>query len=171
MISNSREGAIAAAATRTVGADVIRGSSAKAGQAKGGLEAMRECLRHLSANGVVAMAPDGPRGPRMRAQMGPVQLAKHSGAPIIAFAWSTSRRRVFESWDRFVLPFPFGRGFYVWSRAIHVPRHATGAEMEQARLELESELIRITNEADRRAGGLIVEPAPAAAAGGLAEAV
>ena len=124
---------------------------------------MRESLRHLAAGGVVALAPDGPRGPRMRAQMGPVQLAKHAGAPLIAFAWSTSRRRVMNSWDRFVLPLPFGRGVYVWSQVIHVPRHADAAEMERARALLESEMIRITNEADRRAGGEIVEPAPAAA--------
>ena len=39
--------------------------------------------RHLRENGVMALAPDGPRGPRMRAQMGPVQLAKHAGAPLM----------------------------------------------------------------------------------------
>ncbi|HWA21168.1 MAG TPA: lysophospholipid acyltransferase family protein [Caulobacterales bacterium] len=162
LISFSREGAVAADATRTVGAGVIRGSAAKGEKRKGGMEATREMLRHLSAGGAVAMAPDGPRGPRMRAQMGPVLLARHAGAPIIAFAWATRGHKVLNSWDRFVAPLPFSRGFYVWSDPIYVD-HAAGPDgLEAARRRLEDELTRITIEADRRAGLPVIEAAPLA---------
>src|SRR5215475_4875148 len=75
LISRSREGGLVAWVSRTVGAEVVRGSAAKRGQQKGGLEAMREMARHLDGGGVMGMTPDGPRGPRMRAKRGPVQLA------------------------------------------------------------------------------------------------
>jgi hypothetical protein len=98
----------------------------------------------------------------MRAEMGPVQLAKLTGAPIVGLAWSTERRKVLDSWDRFVLPWPFGRGVYVFGGPIHVARHASDAEMEAARLALETELIRITQQADALVGATPVEPAETA---------
>ncbi|MGE3303855.1 MAG: lysophospholipid acyltransferase family protein [Hyphomonadaceae bacterium] len=171
LISNSREGGIVAAAARVAGAGVIRGSSGKPAKAgrdvakrKGGVEAMREMLRHMGKGGAVALAPDGPRGPRMRAQLGPIQLAKHRGAPIICFAWSASRRKVFASWDRFVLPLPFGRGYYLWGDPIRIDPHADDAAIEAARARVENELMRLTAEADRLAGHAPIEAAPPSAA-------
>jgi lysophospholipid acyltransferase (LPLAT)-like uncharacterized protein len=94
--------------------------------------------------------------------MGPVLLARHAGAPIIAFAWATRGHKVLNSWDRFVAPLPFSRGFYVWSDPIYVD-HAAGPDgLEAARRRLEDELTRITIEADRRAGLPVIEAAPLA---------
>lgn len=169
LISHSREGAIVTDATRTVGHDVIRGSSAKGAKKKGALEAMRQMLRHMEAGGAIAIAPDGPRGPRMRAQMGPIQLAKRMNAPIVCFGWSTSGRKVFNSWDRFVLPYPFAKGFYVWGAVLRVAPDADEAAMEAARAGLELELNRVTAQADRLAGAAAIEPAEAPPARVLAE--
>jgi lysophospholipid acyltransferase (LPLAT)-like uncharacterized protein len=163
LISHSRDGGIVAAAVRAVGHDAVRGSSAKGDKRKGAIEAMRQMLRHMETGGTVAIAPDGPRGPRMRAQIGPVQLAKRMNAPIICYGWSTKRRTVFRSWDRFVLPHLFSRGVYVWSDAIRVPPNATDAQMEDARALVEAELNRVTALADLLAGAPAIEPAPQAA--------
>ncbi|HVY84276.1 MAG TPA: lysophospholipid acyltransferase family protein [Caulobacterales bacterium] len=160
LISQSREGGVVTHASRTVGADVIRGSAAKGAKRKGGFEAMREILRLIAQNDVVGMTPDGPRGPRMHASIGPIQVAKLSGAPILPLAWSTKWRIVMGSWDRFILPLPFGRGARVWGELIHVPRDADAEQMEAARLALENELNRISAEADRLAGAPVIEPAP-----------
>lgn len=161
LISQSREGGIVAHTSRTVGAEVIRGSSAKRGQQKGGVEAMRAMTRHIDGGGVMAMTPDGPRGPRMRVKRGPVQLAKLAGAPLMGVAWSTSNRIVFDSWDRFILPLPFGRGALVWTDPIAPPAmDASAAEFESVRLKLEAEMNRITAEADRIAGVEPIDPAP-----------
>ncbi|MBL8549224.1 MAG: lysophospholipid acyltransferase family protein [Hyphomonadaceae bacterium] len=159
LISHSREGGIVASATRAVGAGVIRGSTSRGETRKGGAEAMRQMLRHMKGGGAVAIAPDGPRGPRMRAQMGAIQLAKHTGAPIVCLAWATSRSRTFNSWDRFVLPYPFARGTYVWGEPIRVPGHADPEAMEAARAALEAELNRITHLADNAVGAEPVTPA------------
>lgn len=161
LISQSREGGVVAHASRTVGAEVIRGSAAKRGQQKGGVEALRAMARHIDGGGVMCVTPDGPRGPRMRARKGPVQLAKLAGAPLMAVTWSSSNRVVFDSWDRFILPLPFGRGALVWSDPIDPPSPDAGdAEIEAVRLRLEAEMNRIAAEADRIAGVDVIEPAP-----------
>lgn len=159
LISHSRDGGIVAAATRTVGHDVIRGSSPRGKDRKGAVEAMRRMIRHLQDGGAVAIAPDGPRGPRMQAQMGVIQLAKRMDAPIVPFAWSVSRAKVFKSWDRFVLPYWFGRGVIIWGDPVRVSQGADDAALEAARAALEAELNRLTAEADRHVGAAAVEPA------------
>jgi lysophospholipid acyltransferase (LPLAT)-like uncharacterized protein len=163
LISQSREGGIVAHTSRTVGAEVIRGSAAKGRQSKGGVEAMRAMARHIEEGGIIAMTPDGPRGPRMRAKRGPIQLAKLAGVPLVALAWATSNRIVFaKSWDQFALPLPFGRGALIWGNPIAPPApDADEAEMEAVRLALENEMNRIAAEADRIAGVPVIEPAPA----------
>jgi lysophospholipid acyltransferase (LPLAT)-like uncharacterized protein len=165
LISQSREGEAIARACLTLGIGTVRGSSeTKGDKKKGAREATRAMLRHLKSGGAVAITPDGPKGPRMRAGLGPVQLARLTGAPLVGLAWSTERRKVFNSWDRFVLPGPFGRGVYVFGGPIHVARDASDAEMEAARLALETELIRITQQADALVGVAPVEPADTAPA-------
>jgi hypothetical protein len=161
LISRSREGGLVAWVSRTVGAEVVRGSAAKRGQQKGGAEATREMARHLDGGGVMGMTPDGPRGPRMRAKRGPVQIAKLAGASLVPITWATSNRIVFDSWDKFILPLPFGRGALIWADAIPVPADADAAQMEAIRQKLETEMNRICAEADRIAGVPVIEPAPA----------
>jgi lysophospholipid acyltransferase (LPLAT)-like uncharacterized protein len=162
LISNSREGGIVAHTSHTVGAGVIRGSAGKPGkQSKGGVEAMLSMARYIEGGGAIAMTPDGPRGPRMRAKRGPVHLAKNSGAPLLGVAWATSNRIVFKnSWDQFVLPLPFGKGAQVWANPILPPASdASEAQIETVRLALEVEMNRVAGEADRIAGVPPIEPA------------
>jgi lysophospholipid acyltransferase (LPLAT)-like uncharacterized protein len=162
LISQSREGGIVAHTSRTVGAEVIRGSAGKPGkQMKGGVEAMRAMARHIDGGGVIAMTPDGPRGPRMRVKRGPVQLAKLAGAPLMAVTWATSNCIVFkDSWDQFVLPLPFGRGALIWSDPIAPPGlDASDEEVEAVRVRLEIEMNRIAAQADAIAGVKPIEPA------------
>jgi len=52
------------------------------------------------------------------------------------------------SWDRFLLPYPFGRGLFLWGKPIWVSPAATEADLESKRIELEEALNRITAEAD-----------------------
>ena len=105
----------------------------------------RGTVDRLEDGGVIAMTPDGPRGPRMRAKRGPVQLAKLAGSPLMAIAWSTSNCIVFhKSWDHFILPLPFGHGALIWGDPIAPPpMDASDAEIEAVRLKLENEMNRI----------------------------
>jgi len=89
-----------------------------------------------------------------------VQLAKLAGASLVGVTWSTSNRFVFDSWDKFIFPLPFGHGALIWTDPIPVPADADHAAMDAIKLQLEAEMNRIAAEADRIAGVEIIEPAP-----------
>ena len=161
LISQHRDGAIIARAAESFGVRTVRGSSHRPGrQSKGGGSAFRRMLAVLRDGGRIGITPDGPRGPRMRAQSGAVLLARMSGAPILPCVYATSRCRILRSWDRFLLPLPFGRGTVIWGRPLRVAADADADALEAARLALELELNRISAEADRSCGLAPVEPAP-----------
>lgn len=155
LISDHRDGRFIARTIRHFGIATVVGSSSK-----GGAAALRSILRLLKAGGGVGFTPDGPRGPRMRASLGVVQAARLSGAPIFPTTYSTTRRRLFASWDRFLLPLPFGRGVLMVGAPIRVAADADGGALERARAEVEERLNALTREADRRCGWPAVEPAP-----------
>ncbi|MEM6421600.1 MAG: lysophospholipid acyltransferase family protein [Pseudomonadota bacterium] len=166
MISNNRDGDLIADIVGDWGITTVRGSSydrAK-GRDKGGADAYLGAIRAIEDAKVLAITPDGPRGPRMRAQAGAAQIAARTGCPVIAFGFSASRGVVMGSWDRFFVPSPFSRGVLYWSEAILPP---AGAEdpVEAHRQAIEAALIRVTQAADRAAGRVPVEPAPPKAAG------
>ena len=91
---------------------------------------------------------------------GIVQLARLSGAPIFPLAYSARPRRVLETWDRFILPLPFGRGVFLWGAPMTVPRDADEAAAEDARRMLEDRLNELTCRADAALGQPRIEPAP-----------
>ena len=57
------------------------------------------------------------------------QLAGSAGVPIVPCGAQTSRRRVLPTWDRMVLPLPFGRGVLVCGTPIAVARHGWEAAL------------------------------------------
>jgi hypothetical protein len=128
------------------------------------MRAMREMVRAVRAGSAICITPDGPRGPRMRANVGPVALAKLAGVPVVPVAFSVTRGRMLDSWDRLLLAYPFGRGVFIVGEPIEVSGDADETALEAARLTLERRLTEITAEADRRCGRIPVEPAPAASA-------
>jgi hypothetical protein len=162
LISQSKDGDVIATAAESIGLRTIRGSTAKAGKDKGGASALKALVRSLQAGDTVAVTPDGPKGPRMRATMGVIQLAKLSGAPIVPMTWSSGWRWAMHSWDRLAMPFPFGRAIFLWAAPIRVAREADALAMETARRTLEDTLNALTAEADAAMGRPRVEPAPEA---------
>ncbi len=163
LVSKSSDGAIITAAAKKLGLGVIRGSGAREGSDKdrGGREALRGMIKHIKNKGCVVITPDGPRGPRMRVQPGVLSVAKMTGAPIVPYALSARNRKVFGSWDKFMLPFPFGRGAIVWGEPVTVDRKASEAEFETARAQLEQRMIAVTNRADSLMGKDVVQPSDA----------
>ena len=159
MISQHRDGEMIARTVHHFGVNTIRGSTTR-----GGSKALREMLKIIQSGHNVAITPDGPRGPRMRAQAGIVLLARLSGAPIVPATYAVSRRKLASSWDRFVIALPFSRGVYLWGAPIYVARDADKEALESARLELETSLNALTETADRRVGVVPVTPAEASAA-------
>ena len=156
LVSGHRDGLLIARSIASFGAASVEGSSRR-----GGVGALRRIARLVSDGAAVAITPDGPRGPNMRAKAGAIKAAQLSGAPILAVTGAVSRRLLLGSWDRFCLALPFSNGVILWSEPITVPRKADDAELERLRLLLENRLNTLTAEADRRCGLAAVEPAPA----------
>jgi lysophospholipid acyltransferase (LPLAT)-like uncharacterized protein len=159
LVSQSRDGGYIAQFAACVSGEPIRGSSAHKGQQRGGTEALLAMTRHLKAGGDVGFTPDGPRGPRMRAGLGVIQLAKLSRATIVPMAWSARHAVRLNSWDRMMFLLPFGRGVYVYGDPIQVARDADDETMARLREGLERDLIRLAHEADRLVGRTPIEPA------------
>ena len=101
------------------GFPAVRGSSAnkdKIDRAKGGSQALRDGLKQLKV-GALALTPDGPRGPANTMAEGLPLMAKLSKAPALFIGLSCKPAIRLNSWDRAVLPLPFGKGAIVWDRA------------------------------------------------------
>ncbi|MDE0537317.1 MAG: lysophospholipid acyltransferase family protein [Rhodospirillales bacterium] len=157
LLSDHPDGRLGAEIGAHFGIKCAYGSSTR-----GGTAALRQLVKILRDGGTVGMTPDGPAGPRMRASIGAVVLARLSGAPILPLTFSSSSRRALNSWDRFIVPFPFGRGIIRWGTPIEVPKDADDDRLEAARLQLENAMNALTEAADRDCGQAPMEPAPAA---------
>jgi len=143
LASSNRDGQLIAAVMRWLNVDPIFGSSSR-----GGRESFRIMVRALRERRVVAITPDGPRGPRMRLKPGAVVAARLVGVPLLPTAWSSTRHRRINSWDRFLFALPFGRGVHLIGEPID-PREGTVDEVTE---RLERVLTALADEADRLAG-------------------
>jgi len=165
VISANRDGEFMAAVARSFGVALIRGSSAdprKPMKDKGGRAAYAASLRALRAGDTVVIAVDGPRGPRMRVQPGAAALALAASAPIAPVAFATRRGRYLDSWDRFLLPWPFDSGVMVYGAPLPPPARATPGAMEAHRQALEAALTEVSRRADILAGRAPIAAAPQA---------
>jgi lysophospholipid acyltransferase (LPLAT)-like uncharacterized protein len=149
LVSRHRDGRFIGEVVRRFRLEMVHGSTSR-----GGAAGLRVLLRVLAAGDVVVITPDGPRGPRRSAAPGVAQLAALSGLPVLPCAARTRRARVLGSWDRMVLPLPFGRGVLVIGRPVPVPRQAP----ETALPAIEAALSAACDTADawvgRRAAGV-----------------
>jgi lysophospholipid acyltransferase (LPLAT)-like uncharacterized protein len=117
MASLSADGTLLAEVIARLGYDVIRGSTSR-----GAVAAALCAARRLATGGSVALAVDGPRGPRRQAQAGVLTLAATSGAPIVLLAVRAYPALRLHTWDRFLLPLPFARVEVRYAGCEPVPR-------------------------------------------------
>lgn len=129
LVSRHNDGRFIGDIMRGFDLDVVHGSTARNGQERGGAAGLRALLERLARGDYVVMTPDGPRGPRRQAAAGVAQLAALSGVKVLPCAAQTSRRKTLGSWDRMVLPVPFGRGVLVCGPPIAVPRDGVAAAL------------------------------------------
>lgn len=114
LISASRDGELIARTMTCFGMGSVRGSSRRGGRA-----AFRELVQLGKEPLDLIITPDGPKGPRRELKDGIVELARITNRPVVPMCFVSSRGHRFASWDRFFLPYPFGRGVYAYGDAIH----------------------------------------------------
>lgn len=117
LASRHRDGRLIAGVLARFGVRAVLGSSARvrpgATRDAGGAAGLRGVLAALAAGDAVVLTPDGPRGPRRMAAPGVAQMAALSGAPVLPVAGAVRHRVLLRSWDRMMLPLPFGSGALV----------------------------------------------------------
>jgi len=141
LVSASRDGAFLAAILEAFRVQPVRGSSSR----RGG-QALVELTGWAERGYDLAITPDGPRGPCYIVQDGAIVLAQVTGLPIIPASYSLGWKLRLKSWDRFLVPLPFGRCEMVFGKPIRVPSETTDAEREELRLRLERELRAISRD-------------------------
>jgi lysophospholipid acyltransferase (LPLAT)-like uncharacterized protein len=117
VISVSRDGEIEARAFRLLGWRTIRGSSAREGTA-----ALRRAIRCLRNGNLLALTPDGPRGPAREVKPGSLFMAKAAGCPIFPVGVASTRRRSVKSWDSYMIPMPWAHVQVVFGDPIYAAR-------------------------------------------------
>jgi lysophospholipid acyltransferase (LPLAT)-like uncharacterized protein len=104
VVSLSEDGQLLSDILGRLGFRLIRGSSSR-----GGEEVKSGMLEALKNHGVVAVTPDGPRGPHHRFKYGTLRLASEHRIPLLFADIVHSKSIVLKSWDHFEIPLPFSR--------------------------------------------------------------
>ena len=139
LTSFSRDGEYISRVIEKFGFKAIRGSTSR-----GGNTAIRLLLHQLHEGNDIAVTPDGPRGPCHRAQPGITTLAQLSGCAIIPVGYRAMHKKVLNTWDKFIIPYPFSLGKLIVGNPILVPREATDSQKEEARKRLQETLLSIS---------------------------
>lgn len=144
MASASKDGELAAQATKRFGWAPVRGSSSRRGS-----EALVEMRRLFEKGHCGGLVVDAPTGPPYIAKIGIIILAKRTGLPLIPVMWNVDRCWRLKSWDRSIIPKPFSKIVYMYDdRFIHVPKDASEEECEEYRKKLDDVLHRMQYQTD-----------------------
>ena len=143
LVSHSKDGEFVSQVLQRFGVHVTRGSSSR-----GGAQGLMEIVRKVHSGYHAAFTPDGPRGPRYTVQPGIVAVAKTTGAAILPVTYSARWKKVFRSWDAFLMPLPFSRVVVVYGEPIYVPATTSPTVFQAKQHEVETNLRHITEMAD-----------------------
>lgn len=109
---------------------------------------LRAALRALRQGTSLGLSTDGPMGPARESKPGAVTLASLSGAALVPMGVAARPAIRLRTWDRFLLPLPFGRCVVSTGDPIPVPRRldAAGVAAMQKRLDaaIDAEVARCT---------------------------
>jgi len=143
LVSPSEDGEIIAQIIARWGYKALRGSSSHSI-----IRAWNEMKKELEKGGELIIVPDGPRGPGRKMKPGALKLAKETGAYLVPFTFSSSKRKTLKSWDRFLIPRPFTRFVAVYGNPISVESTSSKEELEKKLLEVEDYMKELDREAD-----------------------
>lgn len=147
IVSPSRDGEYFSRLFCRFGWRTIRGSTRR-----NGVQALRQAMKVLSKGGVLAITPDGPRGPREEVKPGTVYLARVSGVHIIPVGASCSHRKHLSSWDKALIPLPGGKGIIIFGEPQTVPSGIKVKDVTKFSERLRDAIKELTAEADNRIG-------------------
>ncbi|OGD12140.1 MAG: hypothetical protein A2Y86_02100 [Candidatus Aminicenantes bacterium RBG_13_62_12] len=143
LVSPSRDGEIIARIALGWRFRVVRGSGSHTM-----VRAWVEMRQDLRRGGELIIIPDGPRGPDRVLKPGCLKLAQDTGALLVPWSFSSSRKKYLKSWDRFLLFYPLSRIVSIYGKPITVSPALDEAEFESERQRIEMALKALDAEAD-----------------------
>ncbi|MEO1641646.1 MAG: DUF374 domain-containing protein [Pseudomonadota bacterium] len=115
--------------------------------------ASRQILKRVKAGVSIGMTGDGPLGPALELNNAPLEWARVTGIPVFCYAFSTTRHRRLSTWDRMMVPKPFGRGAKVFARfGGEVPKRMSAEEMAALQSAVSAFVSATTAQADSAIG-------------------
>lgn len=124
MISEHKDGEAITKTVEYLGIHSVRGSSSK-----GGAKALISAIKEIKGGDDIAITPDGPRGPRHSVADGIVAISQKTNAKILILNCRCTKYWQFSSWDKFVVPKPFGTLEFFISEPLDI----SGLENEEAK--------------------------------------
>ena len=144
MISQSRDGDMAAHGVKILGWEPVRGSSTR-----GGREALNQ-LNELALSGYkIGHIVDGPKGPFGVVKPGLLKIAQFTGLPIVPTVTSAQKKWSLNSWDKFMVPKLFSRVIIRFGEPVYVKGELNEEAFENMRVEVETRLRALYEDTDR----------------------
>ncbi|MCL2749046.1 MAG: lysophospholipid acyltransferase family protein [Alphaproteobacteria bacterium] len=148
--SRHKDGRLMAKIQRLFGLRAIFGSTGR----EGAVSALREGVRRLNQGYILALSPDGPKGPRMRLNDGVLYFARMTGAPIIPVCFTSSRPWFQKRWDRYLIATPFSKIVCNVGEPIFINKD----NFDSMREHLEKFMVKQLHETDAEFGLSKIEP-------------
>ena len=140
LISTHNDGRLISKTVGWFGIKTIAGSTNR-----GGSHALRQIIKTSKAGHTIGITPDGPRGPYDSVSQGTIKIAELCKLDILPITFSTSRSKIFKSWDKFFLPLPFSKGVIMWGDPIKITKDS----LEENQKKVQDALIQLRKEADQ----------------------
>jgi len=109
IVSEHRDGQTIRKVVSHLGVGALEGSSTR-----GGAKALLGAIKSLKKGIDVAITPDGPKGPIYEVAPGIIAISHKTNAKIMTCKVEPSKYWQLSSWDKFIIPKPFGTiDFYI----------------------------------------------------------
>lgn len=148
LISPSRDGEIISRIVEGWGYRTLRGSGSHTM-----VQSWKQLVRSLHEGGEILMVPDGPKGPAGKCKPGSLRLAQTTGAYLIPFTFSATKKIIFKSWDRFLMFVPFHRVVALFGEPFQID---PGLDDQKLAREC-SRVEKIMNDLDRKAESYLLK--------------
>ena len=131
LISSHFDGMLISKTVKYFGLDTIAGSTNR-----NAAKVLIQGIKALKDGYDIGITPDGPKGPRHEVADGIIVMAQKTNTKIVLTRMLPTKYWQFNSWDKFIVPKPFGTLKYYATLPIDV----SGLELEEARTLLQEEL-------------------------------
>ena len=101
---------------------------------------LRPIFKIIKSNNYIGITPDGPRGPKEKVSDGIIKIARSAKIPIIPIGFWSSKKISLNSWDSFLVTYPFSKCSFVWGEKINIPDNLDNNQINDYKIILENKI-------------------------------